>query len=115
MRVTYTYSINENTTDDRSIPHPTKATMETEFKTEELDLLETDSNYTAGLSRGVVKAYRKRMQAIRAAVDERDLRTVKGNHFEKLPGARSHQHSMRLNDAMRLIIEIVPGTPKNKI
>jgi proteic killer suppression protein len=89
--------------------------METEFKTDELDRLETDKDFTGGYGRDIVKAYRKRLQAIRAAHDERDLHAVRGNRFEKLKGARSHQCSLRLNDQMRLIVEIVSGSPKNKI
>jgi proteic killer suppression protein len=55
------------------------------------------------------------MQSIRAAVDERDLRAVRGNNFEKLKGNRSHQYSMRLNDQFRLILGIKKSTPKNII
>ena len=89
--------------------------METEFLNEKLDRLETDAGFTAGYAREIVKAYRKRMQAIRAAIDERDLRSVKGNRFEKLQGSRAHQYSLRLNDKWRLIIEIKSGNPKNII
>lgn len=45
------------------------------------------------------------MQAIRAAEDERTFYAMKSLHFEKLKGNRSHQHSMRLNDQWRLILE----------
>jgi len=89
--------------------------MDTEFKNEDLNRLETDADFSAGYERGIVKAYRKRMQAIRAAKDERDLYAVKGNHFEKLKGSRSHQHSLRLNEKWRLIVEIKSGNPKNTI
>jgi toxin HigB-1 len=89
--------------------------MEIEFQDESLDLLETDANFSAGYANEIVKAYRKRIQAIRAANDERDLYAVKGNRFEKLKGDRSHQHSLRLNDQWRLIIEIKSGSPKNTI
>jgi proteic killer suppression protein len=89
--------------------------MEIEFQDESLDLLETDAEFSAGYAEEVVKAYRKRIQAIRAANDERDLYAVKGNRFEKLKGARAHQHSLRLNDKWRLIVEIKSGNPKNTI
>jgi len=90
--------------------------MEIEFRDGNLDRLETDAEYSAGYAQNaVVKAYRKRMQAIRAADDERDLYAVKGNRFEKLKGARSHQYSLRLNDQWRLIVEIKSGSPKNTI
>jgi proteic killer suppression protein len=70
-----------------------------------LDRLETDAQYTMGLAAAVVKAYRKRLQLIRSAVDERDFRELKSLHFERLKGQRKHQHSMRLNDQFRLVIE----------
>jgi len=89
--------------------------MEIEFKNPDLDRLETDINFDAGFGRDVVKAFRKRIQSIRAAADERDLRAVSGNNFEKLKGSRDHQHSIRLNDQWRLILEIKHATPKNII
>ena len=89
--------------------------MEIEYKRPDLDRLETERDFTAGFGRDVVKAFRKRIQAIRAAVDERDLYAIRGNRFEKLKGPRSHQYSMRLNDQWRLIIEIKAATPKNII
>jgi len=89
--------------------------MEIEYRNQDLDRLETDKDFTAGFSRDIVKAFRKRIQAIRAAIDERDLSAVRGNNFEKLKGNRSHQYSMRLNDQWRLIIEIKHASPKNII
>ena len=47
--------------------------MEVEFADDELDRLEVDRRFTAGHDGGVVKAFRKVMQAIRAAPDERDF------------------------------------------
>jgi proteic killer suppression protein len=87
--------------------------MEIEYRNDDLDRLETDKDFTAGFSRDIVRAFRKRIQAIRAAIDERDLYAVRGNNFEKLKGNRSHQRSMRLNDQWRLIIEIKHASPKN--
>ena len=89
--------------------------MEIEFKNPDLDRLETDADFTAGFSREIVKAFRKRVQAIRAAIDERDLYAIRGNRFEKLKGERTHEHSMRLNDQWRLIVAIKQATPKNII
>lgn len=89
--------------------------MEVEFTDENLDRLETDADFTAGYSAAIVKAFRRRMQAIRAALDERDLYAVRGNNFEKLKGKRDHQYSVRLNDQMRLILEIRETKPKHTI
>jgi proteic killer suppression protein len=80
--------------------------MDVRFVDTDLDRLETDARFTAGKSPALVNAFRKRMQLIRAAKDERDLRAQKSWRFEKLEGARSHQYSIRLNDQFRLIVEI---------
>lgn len=79
--------------------------MEVQFKDADLDILEQDANFNAGLSQSLVSAFRKRMQQIRAAPDERVFYALRSLRFEKLKGGRSHQHSMRLNDQWRLIIE----------
>ena len=80
--------------------------MNVSFADRDLQRLEIDVAFAAGYSRSVVKAFRKRMQLIRAARDERDLRVLKSLHFERLMGNRRHQHSLRLNDQWRLIVEI---------
>jgi proteic killer suppression protein len=88
--------------------------MEVRFVDARLDRLETDRAYGAGFSQSIVTAYRKRMQTIRATPDERVFYQLKSLHFEKLKGNRSHQHSMRLNDQWRLIIEFEGNAP-NKV
>lgn len=85
--------------------------MDVEFDDEDLDRLEIDARFTAGLSQEVVRAYRRRMQQIRAFNDERDLYAVKSLHFEKLKGSREGQHSIRLNLQWRLILEIRGSHP----
>jgi proteic killer suppression protein len=72
--------------------------MEVQFRDAKLDRLEIDPRYDGGFSHAVVTAFRKRMQMIRAADDERAFYQMKSLHFEKLQGSRSHQHSMRLNN-----------------
>ena len=67
--------------------------------------LETDPTATGGFPPGIAKTFRKRMQLIRAASDERDFRALKSLHYEKLKGNRSNQHSMCINDQYRLILE----------
>jgi hypothetical protein len=42
-----------------------------------------------------------RMQSIRAAANENDLREMKSNHFEKLKGDRKGDYSIRLNLTFR--------------
>ena len=80
--------------------------MEVEFDDDDLDRLETDAQFTAGHSQAVVRAYRKRMQQMRAFKDERDFHFVRSLNFEKLKGSREGQHSIRLNLQWRLILEI---------
>ena len=90
--------------------------MEVEFQDSRLDTLETDSSFTAGYAPALVSAFRRRMQQIRAAVDERDFYALRSFHFEKLKGSRSHQHSIRLNIQWRLILEFDASTaPKTVI
>lgn|SRR5487761_240453 len=86
--------------------------MDVGFASDSLDRLETDAGYNASFGDAVVKAYRKRMQQIRAATDERIFYALKSLHFEKLEGNRTGQHSMRLNDQWRLIIKLTGEAPK---
>ena len=88
--------------------------MDVTFKNQSLDRLEVDASYSAGLGDALVKAYRRAMQHIRAASDERTLYSRRSFRFEKLSGDRAGQHSMRLNDQWRLIVEI-QGEAPNKI
>jgi proteic killer suppression protein len=87
--------------------------FEVSHRNESFERLEQDVNYTAGYDEAIVRAFRKRMWAIRNAVDERDFRAMKSAHFEKLEGDREGQYSMRLNDQWRLILEI-EGKGANK-
>jgi len=83
------------------------------FENDELDKLETDPKFDAGYSPAIVKAFRKRMQTIRSATDERDFFAMRSLNFEKLKGNRSGQYSMRLNDQWRLILSF-SGKAQNK-
>lgn len=89
--------------------------MDVEFSDEDLDRLETALNFNAGFAREIVRAYRKLLQIIRAAPDERAFYALKSLHFEKLKGDRAAQRSMRLNRQWRLIIEIRPTAGANVV
>jgi toxin HigB-1 len=89
--------------------------MEIAFADESLDQLETDAAFSAGFGDAVVKAYRKRMQQIRAATDERTFYATRSLNFEKLKGDREGQYSMRLNDQWRLIVELVGKAPRKVV
>ncbi len=80
--------------------------MEVRFDDDDdLDRLEADPAFTGDRPPAVVKAFRKVMQFIRAAADERDFFAMRSLRFEKLKGARDHQRSVRLNDQWRLVFE----------
>lgn len=80
--------------------------MEVDFLDADCDRLEVDPTFSAGLPGVIVSAYRKKMQFLRGAHDERDLYASRGLNFEALQGSRSHQHSIRLNRQWRLILEM---------
>lgn len=90
--------------------------MEIEFRDMILATIENDEAFNGGHSPGVANKIRQRIRHIRAAIDERPLRAMKSLHFEKLKGNRDHQHSLRLNDQWRLIIELDKETnPKTVV
>jgi proteic killer suppression protein len=89
--------------------------MDPEFADDDLDRLETDPKFSGDHPQAVVRGFRKAMQAIRAATDLRDLYATRGFRMERLQGKRQHQHSMRLNDQWRLIIEVVEKGAARKI
>jgi len=89
--------------------------VDIEFDDPDLDRLEVDRNFTAGFALAVVKGYRKAIGAIRAAADERDLNALRGLNFHALKDDRAGQHSMKLNDQWRLIVEIRGEAPRKRI
>jgi len=76
-----------------------------EYGDEVLRRLAKELDYRPGQwSVDVVRAYRRKVQLIDAAVDERDLRAMRGLRFEQLSGDRKGTSSIRLNDQFRLIL-----------
>ena len=71
-----------------------------------LQRIDENADYRGRYGANVVRAFRMRMQAIRAATSEIDFYAMKSLHFEKLKGPRQHQRSLRLNQQFRLILEI---------
>lgn len=90
--------------------------MEVQYGDDQLENLATKGGFTKGFPQAVVTKFRQRMQQLEAAKDERVLRELKSLHFEKLKGDRDHQHSIKLNDQWRVILEFDEGTtPKTVI
>ncbi|MBI4276970.1 MAG: type II toxin-antitoxin system RelE/ParE family toxin [Armatimonadetes bacterium] len=85
--------------------------MEIRFADDDLARLETDEGHRGGHSQVVVRAFRMRMQQIRAAPDERTFHQLRSLRFEKLKGNRAGQYSMRLNDQWRLILKFEGKSP----
>lgn len=79
--------------------------MRVEYHDEVLRRLAQEQEYAPkGWDPDVIKSYRKKVQLISAAQDERDLYAMRGLRMEKLRGDRLGQTSMRLNDQFRLIL-----------
>ncbi len=47
-----------------------------------------------------------RLNRIRAAADQRDLQSMRGNRFEKLRGNRAGSYSIRVNDQWRITFRL---------
>jgi toxin HigB-1 len=88
--------------------------MDVQFDDDDLARVARDKKVTGGWSPGIVKAFRKVVGFIIAADDERDFYGMRSMHFERLSGARKHQHSLRINNQYRLIIEL-GGKGRTKI
>jgi len=80
--------------------------MKIRYEDAKLERLANDPTFSNGLSDALVKAYRKRIQQINDAQDERDFYKWPSLHYEKLKGDRQGQRSMRLNKQWRLILRV---------
>ena len=80
--------------------------MEVEFEDERLERLACDVSFDMGLERGVVKAFRMRVQYMVASSDERAFINLNGWRFEKLKGDLAGMYSIRLNKQWRLIVKL---------
>lgn len=76
------------------------------FDDDELQRMANDPNFKSKRwSSDLVKAYRKKIQILTSATDERDLRALKSLHLEQLKGNRIGTSSIRLNKQYRLILQ----------
>lgn len=80
--------------------------MRFEFADDQLEDLYYNANARSKLPPEAIRGFRKKMQLITAAVDERDIYNVGGARLEKLSGDRDGQYSIRLNKQWRLILQI---------
>jgi proteic killer suppression protein len=76
-----------------------------EYGDEDLRRLASDADFKPKRwGRDVIMAYRKKIQILGAARDERDLRALRSLRLEQLAGNRAGTYSIRLNDQFRLIL-----------
>ena len=66
------------------------------------------------MSPALVKGFRKVVQVIIAAHDERDLYDRPALRFEKLERS-SNEHSLRANDQYRVIVELLGVAPNKTV
>ncbi len=85
--------------------------MEIVFEDATLALIEADAAGETKLPVAVIKAARRKLTVMRAAIDDRSLRNWKSLHYEKLKGDREGQRSIRLNDQYRLVFVLSEGEP----
>ncbi len=78
--------------------------MRIEFEDDDLRRLYMESDFrTSGFGPELIRGYRKVLNFVAAANDERDLRAHQSLHFEKLKGNRPGQYSMRIFQQWRLV------------
>ncbi len=88
--------------------------MDIEFLDERLALAEPDRASETRLAPEVINSLRDKLVVLRAASDERTLRSWKSLHYEKLhrPG---DQRSIRVNKQWRLVFTIDTKVKPNKM
>lgn len=80
--------------------------MRLRFRQAELRRLYEDPvAHSRRLGPDLIKNYRKKIAFLASAENEQDIRAMKSLRLEKLSGDRDGQHSIRLNDQWRLILE----------
>jgi proteic killer suppression protein len=89
--------------------------MEVQYGDDHLKRLATDKTFNPkGISQELIRGYVRRIAQLKAMIDERGLRAIGSLHFEKLDG-RSGQHSIRINDQWRIILEFDESTTPKKV
>ena len=79
--------------------------MKLEFANTKLEKAAVHSGQIGRWSAKLIQIYRRRVAVIRAAKDRRDLYALSSLHLEKLEGKKKHQHSVKLDDQFRIILQ----------
>lgn len=77
-------------------------------------LVETDKANSTGLPAGVIASARTKLQFIRNATDERDLRQWTSLHFKRLKGP-TNECSIRINDQYRIHFTLDGNCQPNEV
>lgn len=88
--------------------------MDIEFQDSELERLAFDSSAVIEPP-ALMKGYRKRINQIMQAPNRQTLYAFRSLRLEKLKGKRKHQHSMRINNQFRLIVEFRQRNKHEKV
>lgn len=88
--------------------------MDFEFADRKLQRLYVDRRFNAKMAPEVVTAFRDVMDTIRDAPDEREFYALKSLHFEKMKRSKA-EHSMRLNNQFRLVVQLVEQPTRQKL
>lgn len=89
--------------------------MEIVYRDIDLSLLETDQAAKTKLPTNVIISARRKIQFLRNASSEQDIRNWKSLHYEKLVGDKRGEHSIRVNNKWRIVFAIDKSTTPNKI
>lgn len=81
-----------------------------EYRNDKLAILETDRAAESKIAIAIISSFRKKLVVLRAAPDERTLRSWKSLHYEKLSGDLEGKRSIRLNEKWRLVFELDSST-----
>ena len=63
---------------------------------------ELDTRFARRIPRDIWRVAQRKLKALDVAARIEDLRIPAGNRLERLKGARSEQHSIRINDQYRV-------------
>ncbi len=80
-----------------------------------LDRLETDQRFDAGLPADAVTMYRRRIQQLRACLNERDIRQSRALDIRPEADRGADLHSIFLCDGMRLVVHLMGPKPRREV
>lgn len=80
-----------------------------------LDRLETDLRFDGGFPSEVVTMYRRRMQQLRASLNERDILQSRALDMRPLPDRGADFQSIFLCDGVRLVIHLLGPKPRREV